>query len=130
MKVSARRRKGYAHTVTFEDHTLIVDEPVESGGADTGPRPTALLAMSLASCVAVTIEMYADRKQWVVGNLEVEVEYVLDPRAGRARYDVTLKLPAELSDEQVERILVIAGRCPVHRTLAGEIEIDDSAERV
>ena len=67
VKVSARRRKGYAHTVTFEHHTLIVDEPVEKGGADTGPRPTALLAMSLASCTAITIEMYANRKEWDVG---------------------------------------------------------------
>jgi putative redox protein len=74
--------------------------------------------------------MYADRKRWDVGELEVDVEYALDPRAGRARYDVTLKLSAELSDEQVERILVIAGKCPVHRTLAGEIEIADRAERV
>jgi len=63
VKASARRRKGYAHTVTFDHHTLIVDEPEDEGGADAGPRPTALLAMSLASCTAITIEMYAERKQ-------------------------------------------------------------------
>jgi len=129
VKVSARLRKGYAHTVTFEHHTLIVDEPQESGGADTGPRPTALLGMSLASCTAITIEMYADRKQWDVGDLEVDVDYELDPK-GTSRFDVTLKLPTTLNDEQVERLRVMAGRCPVHRVLKGEVEITDRVERV
>ena len=129
VKVSARRRKGYAHTVTSEHHTLIVDEPVEKGGADTGPRPTALLALSLASCTAITIEMYADRKEWDVGDLEVEVDYELDPK-GTSRFDVLLKLPAALSDEQVEQLRVIAGKCPVHRVLLGEVEITDRVERV
>lgn len=129
MRVSARRRKGYAHTVTFQHHTLIVDEPVERGGGDTGPRPTALLAMSLASCTAVTIEMYADRKQWDVGDLEVEVDYELDPKA-TSRFDVLLKLPAALSDEQVEALRAIADKCPVHRVLLDQVEITDRIERV
>jgi putative redox protein len=129
VKANARRRKGYAHTVTFGHHTLIVDEPEEKGGADTGPRPTALLAMSLASCTAITIEMYADRKQWDVGELEVEVDYELDSKA-TSRFDLTLKLPSSLSDEQVERLRDIAARCPVHRVLRGKVEITDRAERV
>jgi putative redox protein len=129
VRVSARRRKGYAHAVTFEHHTLIVDEPAERGGADTGPRPTVLLAMSLASCTAITIEMYADRKQWDLGDLEVDVDYELDPK-GTSRFDLTLKLPTTLNDEQVDRLRVIAGRCPVHRVLKGEVEITDRVERV
>lgn len=129
MRVSARRRKGYAHTVTAEHHTLIVDEPAERGGGDTGPRPTALLAMSLASCTAVTVEMYAERKQWDVGDLVVDVDYELDPKA-TSRFDVMLKLPAALSDEQVEALRVIAAKCPVHRVLLGQVEITDRIERV
>lgn len=129
MKASARRRKGYAHTVTFEHHTLIADEPEESGGADTGPRPTALLAMSLASCTAITIEMYADRKQWDVGDLEVEVDYDLDPK-GTSRFEVTLRLPSGLSAEQADRLQEIACKCPVHRVLLGDVEITDRVERV
>jgi putative redox protein len=127
VKVSARRRKGYAHTATFEHHTLITDEPQEAGGADTGPRPTALLAMSLAACTAITVEMYANRKQWDVGDLEVEVDYDLDPQA-TSRFDVTLKLPAELSEEQRARLREIAGKCPVHRVLVGDVEITDRVE--
>ena len=129
MKASARRRKGYAHTATFEHHTLIVDEPPDKGGTDTGPRPTALLAMSLASCTAITIEMYAERKEWDVGSLEVEVDYELDTD-GPSRFDVLLKLPAGLSDEQAERLRAIATKCPVHRALTGEVEITERIERV
>jgi putative redox protein len=128
VKANARRRKGYAHTVTFEHHTLIVDEPEEHGGADTGPRPTALLAMSLASCTAITVEMYAERKEWDVGELEVEVEYDIEPK-GTTRFDVTLKLPAGLAEEQAERLAAIACKCPVHRALTGDVEISDRVER-
>jgi putative redox protein len=129
VKVSARRRRGYAHTVTFEHHTLIADEPEQAGGADTGPRPTALLAMSLAACTAITVEMYADRKEWDVGNVEVEVDYELDPKA-TSRFDLTVKLPADVPAEQADRLRDIAGRCPVHRVLIGDVEITDRVVRV
>jgi putative redox protein len=129
VKASARRRKGYAHTVTSGHHTLIADEPEEAGGADTGSRPTALLGMSLAACTAITVEMYAERKEWDVGDVEVEVDYQLDPKA-TSRFDVVLKLPASLSEEQVDRLRAIAAKCPVHRVLLGEAEISDRVERV
>ena len=127
MKVSAHRRKGYAHTVTFEHHTLIVDEPEEVGGGDTGPRPSALLAMSLAACTAITVEMYADRKGWSVGDLEVDVDYEPDPK-GTSRFDVVVKVPASLSAEQVDSLRVVASKCPVHRVLTGDVEIEDRVE--
>jgi putative redox protein len=106
------------------------DEPPDNGGTDTAPSPTELLALSLASCTATTIELYTDRKGWDVGALEVEVDYELHPREGHARFDVTLKLPAALSDEQLERILAIAAKCPVHRTLKGAVEIEERVERL
>ncbi len=111
MRVSARRRKGYAHSLTAEHHTLIADEPPDVGGSDTGPRPTQLLALSLASCTAVTVEMYADRKQWDVGELQVDVDYELDPK-GTSRFDVVLRLSGDLDDEQVERLRTIAAQVP------------------
>ncbi len=129
MRVSARRRKGLAHSLTAGHHTLIADEPPDVGGGDTGPRPTQLLALSLAACTAITIEMYADRKQWDVGDLQVDVDYDLDPKA-TSRFDVVLRLPTALSDEQVARLQVIAGKCPVHRVLTGDVEIADHIERV
>ena len=129
MKVVAKRRKGYAHSLTAEHHTLIGDEPPDKGGTDTGPTPGQLLALSLASCTAITIEMYAERKQWDVGDLEVEVDYDLGETDVPARYEVVLRLPPGLSDEQAERLRVIAGKCPVHRALTGDVEIDDRVER-
>jgi putative redox protein len=130
MRVSANRRKGYAHSLTAGHHTLIADEPPAQGGTDTGPRPTQLLALSLASCAAITIEMYADRKGWEIGDVEVEIDYELGEGELPTRYDVVIKLPEGLSDEQIERLRVIAGKCPVHRALTGHVEINDEDQRV
>ena len=123
MKVVARRTEGYAHDVEIEGgHVLRIDEPTAAGGTDTGPSPTRLLAASLAGCTAVTIEMYAERKDWDVGQvaIDVDVEY----RDGAPlSFAVTLRLPSELSDEQRKRLLVVAAKCPVHRLIAGETEV-------
>jgi putative redox protein len=124
--VVARRRAGYAHELSVRGHTLTSDEPEKKGGSDTGPSPTELLALSLAACTAVTVEMYAGRKGWDVGDLEVDVGYEL--KRGRGRYEVVVKVPRTLTDEQLERLGVIAGKCPVHRALTGEIEINDRIE--
>jgi putative redox protein len=129
VKATAKRRQGYAHSLTAGSHALIADEPHEQGGSDSGPTPGQLLALSLASCTAITLEMYADRKGWDVGDLEVEVDYEFGEGEVPTRYDVILKLPEGLSDEQVERLRVVAGKCPVHRALIGEVEITDVVER-
>lgn len=123
MKVVARRREGYAHDVEIEGgHTVRIDEPAAAGGTDTGPSPTRLVAAGLASCIAVTMEMYADRKGWDVGQVEVDVD-VEYRDASPLSFTVTLRLPSELSDEQRESLLVVAGKCPVHKLIAGETEV-------
>ncbi len=124
MRATARRREGLAHVVEVDGHEVLVDEPVEAGGADSAPSPTRLLAASLASCTAITITLYAERKGWDVGGLEVDVDFGGSPRAGEtAHFDVAVALPAGLSAEQRERIMVIAGKCPVHRILAAGADI-------
>jgi putative redox protein len=130
MKVSAKRRKGFAHSLTAGRHTLIADEPEDKGGTDTGPAPSQLLALSLAACTAITIEMYADRKGWDVGELEVEVDYERAPHERVARFDVVISLPEALPDEQIEQLKTIAAKCPVHRALKGDVEIEDRVERL
>jgi len=130
MRVVARRKAsganrvlGFAHDVEIEGgHTIRVDEPVTAGGGDTGPSPTRLVAAGLAGCVAVTIEMYAERKGWDVGAVEVDVDVEYDDFRPLS-FTVTLSLPGELSDEQRERLLVVAAKCPVHRLLAGETRV-------
>jgi putative redox protein len=123
VRVVARRTDGFAHEVDMEDgHVLIVDEPQDRGGTDTGPRPTQLLAASLAGCTAITVEMYADRKGWDVGGLEVDVDAVYEGTMPSS-YAVALKLPPGLSAEQRQRLLRIAEKCPVHKLLVGEASV-------
>lgn len=122
---TARRRGGFHHEVDVDGHLVVVDEPEAAGGTDIGPSPTKLLAASLASCTAITIEMYAQRKDWDMDGLEVVVDFEGSPKAGEtARFTVRLQLPEGLGDDQVERIEAIAAKCPVHRTLAGTVEIE------
>jgi putative redox protein len=130
MKVSARRREGYLHDLTAGKYKLVADEPSEVGGADAGPTPQQLLALSLASCTAITIEMYADRKGWDVGALEVEVDYETAQKGEPRHFQVLVKLPAGLSEEQIARIKLIATKCPVHRTLIHGATIEDRVELI
>jgi putative redox protein len=128
----ARRRQGYTHDVEVDGHEIIVDEPEAAGGANQGPSPTRLLAAALASCTAITLEMYANRKDWDVGELEVAVEMEYGTGSLPTSFEVIVKLPKELSDEQRERLVVIAGKCPVHRVLTHQVdvEVSDRAEPV
>jgi putative redox protein len=123
VKATARRHSGYTHDVEVDGHGLVMDEPEASGGANHGPSPTRLLAASLAACTAITMEMYADRKGWDLGQVEVETEMEYGEASAPKRFTVTLHLPHDLSEEQVERLKVIAGKCPVHRTLSREAEV-------
>ena len=123
MRIVARRTAGFAHEVDMEGgHTLVVDEPEDRGGTDTGPRPTQLLAASLAGCTAITVEMYTERKGWEVGAIEVDVDVAYEDGIP-STFAVALQLPAELSEEQRQRLLRVAGKCPVHKVLAGEAAV-------
>lgn len=132
--VTATRAARFAQTLRAGRHELVSDEPERLGGDDTGPNPQQLLALSLAACTAATVELYAAAKDWEVGAVEVEVAYDPPPRGERARFAVRICLPAPLSEEQRRRLEVVAGKCPVHRVLAGGAEVrvgvdDESAPR-
>ena len=75
MRAVARKREGFTHDVKTGRHTLTADEPESQGGQDLGPSPQELLAAALASCTAVTMELYAERKGWNVDGLEVDCRY-------------------------------------------------------
>jgi len=127
MKVLARRTEAFAHEIEMDGHTVLVDEPPELGGHDLGPRPTRLLAGSLAGCTAITMELYAERKGWDIGAVEVEVETTME-KATPTSFEVRLRLPAGLSDEQRQRLVAIARKCPVHKVLAGEVPVTVSEQ--
>jgi putative redox protein len=122
LRIVARRVEGYAHDVEVDGHAVRVDEPPEAGGDGSGPRPTQLLGASLAGCIAITVEMYAQRKGWDVGQVEVDVEMSYEGPVPTS-FEVGLKLPGHLDEDQRQRLLVIATKCPVHKVLAGEAHV-------
>jgi len=133
VRVTARRSQGYTHDVEIQGgHRMVIDEPEESGGANQGPSPTRTLAGALAACTAITMEMYAGRKGWELGEVEVEVEMEYGQSSVPRSFVVILRLPKGLTEEQVERLKLIAGKCPVHRALSHETEvsIEDRVELV
>ena len=131
MKATARRDgTTFRHTVQVRDHQLAVDEPLDAGGDDAGPDPRELLAVSLASCTAITMEMFASRKGWDIGHVEVDVQYSPAERGCPTRFELVMRLPENVPEEQLERLRVIAAKCPVHRALDGEVMFEERVERV
>ncbi len=128
MKAVARQREKFTHDLKVRQHRLTSDEAEDHGGEDLGPSPQELLAASLAACTAITIEMYAKRKQWNVDGLEVDVDYTPAERGCPTSFKLVMRFPAHLSEDQVERLRVIAAKCPVHRTLEGEVLFDEQVE--
>jgi len=129
-RASARRSANFSHTISIRDHQLVSDEPRSAGGDDEGPSPEELLAASLASCTAITMEMYAQRKGWELGPVEVDVQYSPAERGCPTKFELALHLPAQLADDQVDQLRVIAAKCPIHRTLDGEVMFSERVERV
>jgi len=130
MRASAHQLENLRHDVRVRSHTITADEPRDDGGDDAGPSPQELLAASLASCTAITMEMYAKRKGWNVQGLRVDCEYTPAERGHPTQFKLVMRMPAHLPDEQIERLAVIAARCPVHRTLEGEVAFDERVELV
>jgi putative redox protein len=128
MRAVARQREKYTHDVKAGGHSITVDEPIDQGGADLGPSPQELLAAALASCTAVTMEMYAQRKGWDTAGLTVDCRYTPAERGCPTRFELIFKMPPHLDDEQMERLQQIAAKCPVHRTLEGEVMFDERVE--
>jgi putative redox protein len=128
MRAVARQRERFRHDIKVRKHTLTADEPEDAGGDDAGPSPQELLAAALASCTAITMEMYAARKRWDITGMEVDCRYSPAERGSPTRFELIMRMPAHLSEEQVERLQVIAAKCPVHRTLEGEVAFDERVE--
>lgn len=103
-------------------HEFAADEPMDKGGTDTGPAPDEILEASLASCTAITLRMYADRKEWKVTEIDVTVSF--ERIDNKTIFTRSIKVEGDIDETQRERLLQIAKVCPVSKTLLGEIEIN------
>lgn len=115
-------RSHYTTVVTTPGHTFVADEPTTVGGANEGPAPGDLLRASLATCTAITLRMYADRKKYAVDKIEVHVrtEKVANNKTIFLREIV---ISGSLSEEERTRMIHIAEKCPTHQVLVNPVEI-------
>ena len=136
-QVVVKRVEKLENEIQIDKHRLIADEPHSSGGKDRGPDPYAFLLAALGSCISMTLTLYADRKQWPLEGVEVRLNHdkvywedcsecdETDGEAGtmldRIKKEVILHGP--LDEAQRTRLLDIASKCPVHRTLTGSVVI-------
>ncbi len=124
---------GFTTQMKVGNHYMLADEPISYGGNDFGPSPYELVSAGLSACTAMTIQMYAKRKDWPVENVEVHTSYSRDHaqdcgncEADGAKIDTferEIKLTGDLDDKQKQRIMQIADKCPVHKTLHSETQI-------
>ena len=114
---SLRAKDGYTCDITAGSHALIADEPTPLGGQDLGATPYELLKSALASCTSITLRMYANRKQWPLENAIVTIRHSRDANK-ESVFERDIQLVGDLDDQQRQRLVDIAERCPVHKTLS------------
>jgi putative redox protein len=116
-------RKHYATNIRTAANHIVADEPINLGGENGGFSPDELLAASLASCTSITLRMYADRKEWPMEEVTVEVFFDRDEATKEAKMIRRIHFLGKLDDEQKARLLAIADKCPIHKTLSPAINI-------
>jgi len=116
---------GYQQRIRAGRHELIADEPEIRGGKDTGPDPFSLVLAGLAACTGITLQMFAERHEWTLGDLRVDVEVFAD--GAQPRIKRVLKFPAEVPQERRVRLAEIAEKTPVTKALRSGFAIETTA---
>jgi putative redox protein len=121
----------FVQNISVGPHSLQGDESVDIGGSDAGASPHELLLAALGACASITVRMYAERKQWPLDGVRIELSYAQTHASVTGSGDVrnaeeiemAISFWGYLSDEQREKLLQVAGKCPVHRILTSSIPI-------
>lgn len=126
INVTRRNAGRYQHDVTIGKHHLIADEPESDGGEDAGPAPMDLIQAGLGACTAITLQMYAERKGMKITRINVALEHGKVSVNGerRDRIERRITIEGDLTEEERQRLLEIANRCPTHRALQQPLMID------
>jgi uncharacterized OsmC-like protein len=129
--ITVRTEQGYQTAIQIRHHTVIADELIQDGGTDIGPTPMEILLGTVGACVVVTTKAYAQRKGWPLESVSVELDMERIRRedypiyAGEAAFIHEIRehihFEGSLTDEQRDRLLLVAGKCPVHLTLANPV---------
>ena len=118
--------ENYLMEIKTTNHTVMVDEPESIGGSNKYPNPAQYLLSALASCTAITIKMYADKKKWNVGEINVDVKIKEVISSGKIIKKIVKAVQFEnpLEDDQIERLLTIGSKCPISKLLEQPIEME------
>jgi len=119
--VNGTRHPKLIAEITAGIHKIIADEPLELGGTDTGPGPHEIFEASLAACTIITLQMYADRKQWNLDSADVTV--TVDQEGAESHLTRNITLRGDLTDEQRDRLIAVADKCPIHKLMTSHISI-------
>lgn len=119
-KITSTSQEGYTTLNSNSRHEILADEPLDLGGNDKGFTPGELLLASLASCTSITMKMYANRKEWELPTIKIEAKMV----EGEKQYiEKKIVFEGELEEAQIEKLLIISKKCPMHKILERSMEI-------
>src|SRR5690554_3695287 len=108
-------------------HSFISDEPKELGGGNTGMSSDELIMAALAACTSATLKMYSQRKEWDLKGVKTNIKFIKGDKPGDLpTIHREIELEGDLDREQKERLMTIANKCPIHKLLAGEVEINSA----
>ncbi|HXD92916.1 MAG TPA: OsmC family protein [Bacteroidia bacterium] len=116
-------KEPYITEIVSGQNKLISDEPITNGGKGMGFSPGELLAASLASCTSITLRMYADRKNWALDTIVVDVEFERNEEKNTSDIIRKISFTGNLDTEQKKLLMAIADKCPIHKTLSSQITI-------
>ncbi len=126
----SERQAPYANDVYTENHHFVLDEPKSVGGQDLGPRPTELLLAALGGCISITLRMYAEHKELPLEHIEVRLKRLVAEPQQPPKIIIAIDVTGDLDAAHLKRLQAISKRCPVHKLITGELEVEHQVQRV